>query len=32
MTVKGVKSGGETKLDDEFAKSLGLKDLDQLKG
>ena len=30
--VKGVKIAGETKLDDEFAKSLGLQDLDQLKG
>jgi trigger factor len=32
VTVKGVKTAAETKLDDEFAKSLGLKDLDQLKG
>ena len=32
VTVKGVKTAGETKLDDEFAKSLGLTDLDQLKG
>jgi trigger factor len=32
VTVKSVKTAGETKLDDEFAKSLGLKDLDQLKG
>ena len=29
---KAVKIAGETKLDDEFAKSLGLQDLDQLKG
>jgi len=32
VTVKAVKTAGETKLDDEFAKTLGLKDLDQLKG
>ena len=32
ITVKGVKTAGETKLDDEFAKSLGLNDFDQLKG
>ena len=32
VTVKAVKTAGETKLDDEFAKSLGLTDLDQLKG
>jgi trigger factor len=32
VSVKGVKTAGETKLDDEFAKTLGLKDLDQLKG
>jgi trigger factor len=32
VEVKGVKIAGETKLDDEFAKSLGLQDLDQLKG
>jgi trigger factor len=31
VNVKAVKIAGETKLDDEFAKSLGLKDLDQLK-
>ncbi|HUP67281.1 MAG TPA: trigger factor [Sphingomicrobium sp.] len=31
VTVKGVKTGSENKLDDEFAKSLGLKDLAQLK-
>jgi trigger factor len=32
VSVKGVKTAGETKVDDEFAKSLGLNDLDQLKG
>jgi trigger factor len=32
VTVKAVKIAGESKLDDEFAKSLGLKDLEQLKG
>ena len=32
VTVKGVKIAGETKLDDEFAKSLGLSDVEQLKG
>ena len=32
VTVKGVKTGGETQVDDEFAKSLGLQSLDQLKG
>jgi trigger factor len=32
ITVKEVKVAGETKIDDEFAKSLGLTDLDQLKG
>ena len=32
ITVKAVKTAGETKLDDEFAKSLGLTDLEQLKG
>jgi trigger factor len=32
VTVKAVKTAGETSLDDEFAKSLGLNDLDQLKG
>ena len=32
VTVKGVKTAGETKVDDDFAKSLGLEDLDQLKG
>lgn len=32
VTVKQVKTAGESKADDEFAKSLGLQDLDQLKG
>nr|NUR36900.1 trigger factor [Sphingomonas sp.] len=32
VTVKGVKTAGETKVDDEFAKTLGLNDLEQLKG
>lgn len=32
ITVKAVKTAGETKVDEEFAKSLGLNDLDQLKG
>ena len=32
VAVKGVKTAGETKLDDEFAKTLGLTDLEQLKG
>jgi trigger factor len=32
VTVKAVKTAGETKADDEFAKSLGLTGLDQLKG
>src|SRR5436190_9822456 len=31
VTVKGVKTAAETKVDDEFAKSLGLQSLDQLK-
>src|SRR5438270_5743258 len=31
VTVKAVKTSGETKVDDEFAKSLGLTDLEQLK-
>ena len=30
--MKAVKTAGETKVDEEFAKSLGLQDLDQLKG
>ncbi|HKX92047.1 MAG TPA: trigger factor [Sphingomicrobium sp.] len=32
VTVKDVKTPGETKVDEEFAKALGLKDLDQLRG
>lgn len=32
VTVKGVKTSGETQIDEEFAKSLGLQSLDQLKG
>jgi trigger factor len=32
VTVQAVKVEGETKIDDEFAKSLGLEDLAQLKG
>ena len=32
VTVKAVKTAGEQKIDDDFAKSLGLTDLDQLKG
>jgi trigger factor len=32
VTVKAVKTAGETKLDDELAKSLGLQSLDQLRG
>ncbi len=32
VTVKAAKVAGEGKADDEFAKSLGLKDLDQLRG
>ncbi len=32
VKVTGVKTSAETKLDDEFAKQLGLSDLDQLKG
>ena len=32
VTVKAVKIAGETKVDDEMAKSLGLNDLEQLKG
>ena len=31
ITVKAVKVPGETKIDDEFAKSLGLEGLDKLK-
>ena len=32
VTVKGVKTAGETRVDEEFAKSLGLDSLDKLKG
>ena len=32
VTVKDVKTSGETKVDEEFAKALGLESLDQLKG
>ena len=32
IEVKGVNTAGELSLDDEFAKSLGLQDLEQLKG
>ena len=32
IVVAEVKTSGETKIDDDFAKTLGLKDLDQLKG
>ncbi len=32
ITVKTVKVPGETKIDDDFAKSLGLESLEQLKG
>ena len=32
ITVKAVKVAGETKIDDEFAKNLGLESLEQLKG
>ena len=32
VTVKGVKTAGQTVLDDVFAKTLGLQSLDQLKG
>jgi trigger factor len=32
VTVKSVKTAGETKVDEEFAKSLGLNDLEQLRG
>ena len=31
-SIKAVKTAGDTKVDDEFAKSLGLNDLEQLKG
>ena len=32
VTVKGVKTSGDTRVDEEFAKSLGLDSLDKLKG
>ncbi|HEY6817735.1 MAG TPA: trigger factor [Croceibacterium sp.] len=32
VTVKQVKVEGESKIDDDFAKALGLQDLEQLKG
>jgi trigger factor len=32
VSVKAVKTAGETALDDEFAKTLGLQNLDQLRG
>jgi trigger factor len=32
ITVKAVKTAGEVELNDDFAKSLGLQDLEQLKG
>ena len=32
ITVHAVKIAGETKIDDDFAKNLGLSDLEQLKG
>jgi trigger factor len=32
VTVKAVKTAGETKVDEEFAKSLGITDLEQLRG
>ena len=32
ITVKAVKVAGESKIDEDFAKSLGLESLDQLKG
>ena len=32
ITVKAVKTAGEAKIDNDFAKALGLNDLDQLKG
>ena len=32
VTVKAVKTCGENKVDEDFAKSLGLNDLEQLKG
>ena len=32
ITVKAVKIAGETRIDEDFAKTLGLESLDQLKG
>jgi trigger factor len=32
VTVKAVKTAGETKVDDDFAKQLGLEDVGQLRG
>jgi len=32
VTVKAVKTAGETKVDDDFAKQLGLQDIEQLRG
>ncbi|PCD03605.1 trigger factor [Sphingomonas spermidinifaciens] len=32
LKIKSVKTAGETAIDDDFAKSLGLESLDQLKG
>ena len=32
LVIKSVKTAGESKIDDEFAKNLGLESLDQLKG
>jgi len=32
VSVKAVKTAGETRIDDDLAKSLGLNDLEQLKG
>jgi trigger factor len=32
VKVTAVKTAGDTKIDDDFAKAMGLKDLDQLKG
>jgi trigger factor len=32
VTVKAVKTAGENKIDEDFAKQLGLQSLDQLKG
>ena len=32
LTIKAVKVAGETKVDDEFAKNLGLESLEQLRG